>query len=87
MSLRPRVSVPASLDLAGSRPGTRTVREEGAAVGLSFRIEGRARALVLEERARQGDPPTPGTPRNRRRKPPWVKASPGSHGRWLARES
>ena len=51
MSLRPRVSVPASLDLAGSRPGTHAVREEGAGVGLSFRIEGRARALVLEDRA------------------------------------
>ncbi|MCG6921904.1 MAG: hypothetical protein LJF15_12595 [Acidobacteria bacterium] len=51
MSLPLRVSMPASLDLAGSRPGTQAVREEGAGVGLSFRIEGRARALVLEDRA------------------------------------
>ena len=51
MSLRPRMSVPASLDLAGSRPGTHLIREEGAGVGLSFHIEGRARALVLEDRA------------------------------------
>ena len=41
----------ASLDLEGVRPGERTVREESAAVRLSFRIERRARALVLEERA------------------------------------
>jgi hypothetical protein len=51
MSLRPRVSVKATLDLAGDRPFDRAIREEGAAVGLSFRIEARARALVLEDRA------------------------------------
>jgi hypothetical protein len=51
MSLRPRVVVPASLDLAGSRPRRHIIREEGAAVGLSFRIEERARPLVLEDRA------------------------------------
>jgi hypothetical protein len=51
MSLRPRVVVPASLELAGSRPREHLIREEGAAVGLSFRIEERARALVLEDRA------------------------------------
>jgi hypothetical protein len=51
MSLRPRLAVPATLELAGSRPGDYPVREEGAAVGLSFRIERPARALVIEDRA------------------------------------
>jgi hypothetical protein len=51
MALRPRVAVPATLELAGSRPGDHPVREEGAAVGLSFRIERPARALVVEDRA------------------------------------
>jgi hypothetical protein len=51
MALRPRVTAKATLDLAGERPFDRVIREEGAAVGLSFRIESRARALVLEDRA------------------------------------
>ncbi len=51
MALPPTRTPAASLDLEGSRPGEYTVREEGAAVRLSFRIERRARALVLEERA------------------------------------
>jgi hypothetical protein len=51
MSLPPRTAVKATLDLAGSRPFDYTVREEGAAVGLSFVIEAPARALVLEDRA------------------------------------
>jgi hypothetical protein len=51
MSLPPQVRVPASLELAGSRPGDYPVREEGAAVSLSFRIERPGRALVLEDRA------------------------------------
>jgi len=51
MALPPRVGVKATLDLAGDRPFSSPVREEGAAVGLSFRIEARARALVLEDRA------------------------------------
>jgi len=51
MALRPRVAVKATLDLAGDRPFDFAIREEGAAVGLSFRIEARARAVVLEDRA------------------------------------
>jgi hypothetical protein len=51
MALRPRVAMKATLDLAGDRPFDAAIREEGAAVGLSFRIEARARALVLEDRA------------------------------------
>ncbi len=41
----------ASLDFEGARPGERVVREEGAAVRLSFRIEKTARVLVIEERS------------------------------------
>jgi hypothetical protein len=41
----------ASLDFEGARPGERVVREEGAAVRLSFRIEKPARVLVIEERS------------------------------------
>jgi hypothetical protein len=51
MALRPRVAIKARLDLAGDRPFDAAIREEGAAVGLSFLIEERARALVIEDRA------------------------------------
>jgi hypothetical protein len=51
MALRPRVAIEATLDLAGERPFDSPIRQEGAAVRLSFRVEARARALVLEDRA------------------------------------
>jgi len=41
----------ASLDFEGARPGDRIVREEGAAVRLSFQLEKPARVLVIEERS------------------------------------
>jgi len=41
----------ASLDFEGARPAERVVREEGAAVRLSFRLEKPARVLIIEERS------------------------------------
>jgi len=53
MALPPRTAIPATLDLEETAAGVTAIRPEGAVVGLSFRVHGESRPLVIEERARR----------------------------------